>query len=114
MARAGTVTVKLTKNRLPEIAQQLPVARRVILARRGDEMRAGAARRSRVDTGDMRDGWEWRETNEGGYLTNEVPHTVFNEYGTRHMSAQPMARPAFDEVAPKIVDDFENLERFLS
>ena len=104
------IRVRISNNRLPDIARQLPIARRTIVARRGAEMRDIAARLSRVDTGEMRGGWEFRETNQGGVLENQVPHTVHNEYGTRHMSAAPMARPAAEQVFPLIVQDFGRLE----
>jgi len=108
-----SVKVRIVKNQLPAIAQKLPIARRTIVARRGEEMREIAARLSRVDTGDMRDGWAFRETNNGGVLENDVPHTVHNEYGTVNMSAQPMARPAAEQTFPRILDDFQNLEGML-
>lgn len=112
MARGG-VSIKIIRNDLPAIAAKLPVARRVILGRRGQEMVEIAKRLSRVGTGEMRDGWEWRETNSGGALENDVEHAVYNEYGTVNMSAAPMARPAAEDVFPKIQDDFEHLEELI-
>lgn len=100
------VSVVTNFNHLPQIAQKLPVRRRVSMQRRGEQMVQIARNRSRVDTGAMRDGWEWTESNTGGRLHNEVAHTSFNEYGTRNMSAQPMARPAAEQVFPLIVKDF--------
>jgi hypothetical protein len=108
-----SVRVKVNKNEFGSIAAKLPIARRTILARRGAEMRDIAARLSRVDTGLMRDSWAWRETNAGGVLNNDVPYTVHNEYGTYKMRAQPMARPAAEQVFPQIVSDFQNLEEHL-
>jgi hypothetical protein len=59
---------------------------------------AGAKLRSRVDTGQMRAGWE---TIEEGPLArrvqNPVEHTIYNEYGTVYMSAQPMLAPSVEE-----------------
>jgi hypothetical protein len=105
-----SVKVRVTRNNLPAIAAKLPIARRTIVARRGQEMVAIAKQRSRVDTGAMRDGWGFRETANGGVLENEVPHVVFNEYGTVRLPAAPMARPAAEQVFPLIVQDFQNLE----
>lgn len=109
------IRVQVTRNRLPDIAAQLPEATDVIVNRKhGPRMRDAAARYSRVDSGEMRDGWQWEATGQGqGQLINRVPHTGFNEFGTRHMSAQPMARPALEEIGPDIVDDMENIGRFL-
>jgi HK97 gp10 family phage protein len=56
-----------------------------------------AQRRSRVRTGTMRDGWTAERTGAYEYTVfNDVPWTVYNEYGTRYMSAQPMLGPAVE------------------
>lgn len=109
------IRVRIERNRLPEIARILPEAADAIVNRKhGPRMQQIAASRSRVDTGAMRDGWQWNATGQGtGELVNEVPHTVFNEWGTRFMPSQPMARPAAEQVFPDIVEDFQNLEGFL-
>jgi hypothetical protein len=66
---------------------------RVVLA----DIANGCRQRSRVDTGEMRDGWQSEMTDDvSGEVYNEVPHTVHNEYGTRHMPAQPMLAPSVD------------------
>ena len=105
-----TVRVIVRKNDFGAIAAKLPIASRAILGKRGVEMVNVARRHSRIDTGDMIQGWQWNDTNAGGALFNDVPHTVFNEYGTRHMSAQPMARPAAEQVFPLIIADFRSIE----
>lgn len=109
------IRVRIERNRLPEIARILPEAADALINRKhGPRMQQIAASRSRVDTGAMRDGWQWNATGQGtGELVNEVPHTVFNEYGTRHLSPAPMARPAAEQVFPDIVDDFERIAEFL-
>lgn len=108
-----SVRVRVQKNQFGEIAAKLPIARRAILGKRGVEMVNVARRHSRIDTGDMIQGWQWNDTNAGGVLFNPVEHTVYNEYGTRYMSAQPMARPAAEEVFPLIISDFQQLESHL-
>lgn len=61
------------------------------------DMQSTAQQRSRVDTGEMRAGWEIVKLDEHrGVLRNGVNHVKFNEYGTRHMSAQPMLHPAVE------------------
>lgn len=112
---AGTIRIRINSNRLPAIARLLPEAADVVVNRKhGPAMAAAAARRSRVDTGEMQAGWVWEATGQGtGQLRNAVRHTVFNEFGTVHMPAQPMARPAAEEIVPKMLEDFQNLERFL-
>jgi HK97 gp10 family phage protein len=59
--------------------------------------------RSRVDTGRMRDGWRGEQTGEHSFeVDNPVEHTIYNEFGTRYMSAQPMLGPAIEEATPKL------------
>lgn len=105
-----SVRVRVTKNQFGSIANKLPIARRAILGKRGVEMVNIARQHSRIDTGDMIQGWQWNDTNAGGILFNDVEHTIYNEYGTVHMSAQPMARPAAEQVFPLIEQDFADLE----
>lgn len=57
---------------------------------------------SRVDSGEMQEGWEGQvhpQGLKGAFFSvyNAVPHTIFNEYGTVNMAAQPMLGPAAEE-----------------
>jgi HK97 gp10 family phage protein len=64
------------------------------------ELRAKA--KSRVDTGNMRGGWQHHVLGVyEGMVFNLVSYTIFNELGTVHMSAQPMLRPAMEETRPE-------------
>ena len=59
------------------------------------DIEAGAKRRARVDTGAMRAGLQARKTGRfEGVVEGLVEHTIYNEFGTRDMSAQPMLTPA--------------------
>lgn len=61
------------------------------------DMQKTAKARSRVDTGQMKAGWQTAMLDEHtGQLANAVEHVKYNEYGTRHMSAQPMLTPAVE------------------
>ena len=71
-----------------------------------------------VETGALRDsirverggeGMHWRlvRVRAGGYMTNpktgkRVDYAKHQEFGTKHMSAQPYMQPAFEEVYPTI------------
>lgn len=60
------------------------------------EVRAKA--HSRVLTGLMRGGWQHMVMGPyEGMVFNLISYTIYNEFGTIHMSAQPMARPAVEE-----------------
>lgn len=101
------ISVRIRRNQFGAMAKELPITVEVIInGKRGPQMVEIAKARSRVDTGEMRDGWEWIRTGQGsGMLQNLVPHTEFNELGTIDMAAAPMARPAAEEVFPLIVQD---------
>ena len=60
---------------------------------------------SRVRTGSMRAGWTSEMIGEHeGVVYNLVDYTVYNEYGTRHMAAQPMLAPAVEEHEPAMLE----------
>lgn len=109
--------VNVVKNRFSEIAAKLPISAEVIVnGRHGPRMQEAARRRSRVKSGTMRDGWIWQPTGQGrGRLINDVPYAGVHEYGypPHNISAQPMGRPAFEEIEPDIIRDFEHLESLL-
>lgn len=70
------------------------------------DIESGAKERSRVDTGTMRGGWTSEKINNWTRMVyNPVYYTVFNEEGTIYMSAQPMLKPAVEEVTPQFIRD---------
>jgi HK97 gp10 family phage protein len=70
----------------------------------------GARRRSRVDTGELRDSWAVAFTGPtDGEVFSDSDHAVYNEYGTVNMSAQPMLHPAIDEERPKYIAALANI-----
>lgn len=85
-------------SKIPVMQYEVPLMVEVNTRASAQRIRNGARRRSRVDTGQMRDGWKTRKAEgEGGYayeVYNEVPHVVFNEFGTTRLPAQPMLGPA--------------------
>lgn len=109
---AGLISISILSNKLPTIAAALKPAARALVQKTGFDVEAGCKARSRVDTGEMRNGWTFQMTGDtSGEVSNGVAHTIHNEYGTVHMSAQPMAhpaadaaRPAFEAGARKLVD----------
>lgn len=66
---------------------------------------------SRVDSGEMRGGWQMEVSGIEGVVFNTVAHTVYNEYGTIHMSAQPMLRPAIEQVEPEFQAELNGVYR---
>lgn len=65
-----------------------------------------AQERSRVDTGYMRGGWQNRIVSSmEGIVFNLVEYTIYNEFGTVNMAAQPMLRPAVEETREEFESD---------
>jgi hypothetical protein len=96
-----TVSVQVASNRLGALAAAYPQRAGRIVRETGFEIEAGCKQRSRVDTGDMRNRWRFEQTGPAeGEVVNDSDHVLPNEYGTRFMSAQPMAHPAADAARP--------------
>jgi len=88
---------KLT-SRLSQIADDAEDRTEAAVERTVFAVEGGAKRRARVDTGGMRAGLQGRKTDRfGGVVEGLAAHTIYNEYGTRHMSAQPMLTPAAED-----------------
>lgn len=93
-------------SRIPQIvvASETAVNRAVRRAEANIERRAKS--KSRVDTGNMRGGWQHKASGRfEGAVFNTVSYTIFNEYGTSKMSPQPMLRPAIEETQPEFEAD---------
>lgn len=76
----------------------------------GRRIESGARARARVDTGQMRGEIQWHH-GPGPYEGEVIAgarHTVFNEYGTRHMSAQPMLGPATEDAREPFLRDLRD------
>lgn len=89
------------ESRIPQIVAEISsgVAKTVQAA--GFKIEAGAKRRARVKTGYMRGQIRWMPAGEfSGEVVGGAYYTIFNEFGTVHMGAQPMFVPATEEVRP--------------
>lgn len=104
-----SLSVKTLKNDINALSRRAQQKVKAAIAADAQMTKADAQARSRVDTGQMRAGWTAFNDDPYSYtLENKVPHTVFNEYGTTKMSAQPMATPAIESAAqrlPKAIAD---------
>lgn len=71
-----------------------------------------AKSRSRWKTGNMRGGWQSQMTGKTeGVVYNLVEYAIFHEYGTRHMSAQPMLTPAVALEEPRLLAEVAEVYR---
>lgn len=95
------IEVRMVYNHFGKIrAETKPNAKRAI-KKAGFDMVAGAQERSRVDSGAMKDAWQFEMESElVGVVFNTVEHSIYNEFGTYKMAAQPMIRPAVEQVGP--------------
>lgn len=92
----------MLKSRLDQIALYAAMKVRVAVRRAEAAIVRRAMARSRVDTGNMRGGWQSRaEGDFDGSVFNLVAYTIHNEFGTTKMSAQPMLRPAVEDTRPE-------------
>lgn len=97
--------VTITHNMLGSIAAGLRPKLRQVVIKTGFDMVATEQELSRVDTGAMRAGWTFEMTDElQGVNYNPIEYTVYNEYGTTTMPAQPMAVPAADQHRGPMID----------
>jgi hypothetical protein len=83
------------ESQIPKIIGELRIGLAELTEEAGLLFQEEARSRARVRTGDMRRGIKWKPVGEfEGEVVGEMPYTIFNEYGTIYMSAQPMFGPA--------------------
>lgn len=88
-------------SRIPQIIQGSHAKAAIAVHKTGLAVEAGAKERARVDTGAMRNAIGWQpEDDLSGAVVAGVEYTIYNEYGTRSMSAQPMLVPAAEDARP--------------
>jgi HK97 gp10 family phage protein len=89
-------------SRIPEIIAALEASLPRVVERAGLRVEAGAKQRARVDTGYMRGQIRWTPSADPfvGEVVGGADYTIYNEYGTSTMSAQPMFAPAAEENKP--------------
>jgi HK97 gp10 family phage protein len=99
-----SVDIQLDTSGLDRRLRQMPARIQVARRQAAENIKQGAANRSRVRTGKMQKGWSVEHGAEESTVSNGVPYTIFNEYGTSRMSAQPMLTPAVEEERSKFVE----------
>ena len=93
-------------SRIPEIAAALEINVSNAVQKAGFRVEAGAKSRARVDTGNMRRLIRWIPTGRfSGRVEGGAAYTIYNEFGTAHMSAQPMFIPATEVARPLFQED---------
>lgn len=84
---------------IPRLIDESPVKARLAVEKTCVLVVTRAMGHSRVRTGVMRSEWKFdmHEVEAEGTVFNLIRYAVYNEYGTRHMAAHPMLRPALAE-----------------
>jgi HK97 gp10 family phage protein len=104
------ISVRITSNQWGNFLAKFQREGSKAVAETLEEIRAEAAARSRVDTGQMRDGWATvMDSPTSGTVVNEVEYTAFNEWGTVKMPAQPMLTPAVEHARPRLTVRLSNV-----
>lgn len=99
------LTADVTKNDLLHLANGLGDKASQVVRKTGLDIQGGAVVRSRRDTGAMANAWAMEmEDAQTAVVYNPQAYAPANEYGTAHMSAQPMATPAAEEAMPGFVE----------
>lgn len=99
-------------SRFGDIANGMEAKAAAAVQHAGLRVEAGAKRRARVDTGFMRGELRWRPEGplEGSVIAG-AKYTIHHEYGTRHMSAQPMLVPAVEDARQGFEHDIADIFR---
>lgn len=98
------LSLQVTSNKLPAMLQRIPERTHEVVGASLLRVQAGCREKSRVDTGEMRDAWAVAFTGPtDGEVFNDTEQVIPNEYGTVHMSAQPMLAPSIDEERPRYI-----------
>ena len=85
------------KNGWGKLGADIPRKASAIVRKTALDVQGGAAERSRVDTGNMKNAWQTEMDGDmAATVYNNVEYAVHNEYGTVNMTAQPMLHPAMD------------------
>jgi hypothetical protein len=94
------------ESRFPAIIAGAEANASVAVDRTCERIDERAREHSRVASGMMRDGWQHQMVGQfEGIVFNLVEWTVYNEYGTINMPAQPMMQPAIEESRDEFVDE---------
>lgn len=108
-----SVTTRV-KNRLDGVVGSLRKRSRAALKETVDEGVERCKQRSRVRTGTMRDGgngykgWHGEQISGNEWrISNDVPYTGYNEFGTHKMAAQPMLTPTMAEMGALVTDNLQ-------
>jgi len=94
------MSITVTKNLLPAAASRVRSELPDVVGRTALDVEARAKGYAAVDTGEMRAGINSAHSGLSATVNAPVEHSLFIEYGTSKMSAQPFMRPAAEAGGP--------------
>lgn len=85
-------------SRLPQIAAQMPAKAGAVVQKTVMDVEAGARSAAPVDTGALQNSIQGRMTGQlDGEVTTGLEYSMYVEYGTYKMAAQPYLVPAAEQ-----------------
>lgn len=110
-----TFRVVVVSNRFDEASAAAVAGVQKIIATQGYQLEAAAKAKAPVLTGTLRRSIHTVLSADrmSAAVGPSVDYGAPVEFGTRHMGARPYLRPAYELIAPKVVDDLKALLRGL-
>lgn len=96
----AAATLKVLFNRLPTLAAEIKSQGAALVAETAQHVATGAQQRAPVRTGRLRDGITVEGSGSASRVVSEAPYSVYVEYGTSRMGAQPFFWPALEAERP--------------
>lgn len=110
MAGEGLFSIRIHKNILPQLERALRPAYLRIMREEAHKAAQDWAADVRVDTGYYRDSIHVEFDSDFVHIGSDAHYAVYNEYGTRHMSARPSATQASLRMKERLATRFDKLE----
>jgi HK97 gp10 family phage protein len=98
-----TAEIRVDFNKLNSSGAKLKAGLTAAVAKTTFDIQRAAQGFARVDTGAMRAGIVGKPAGLQGEVVSGPHYTIYNEFGTYKMSAQPMFRPAADQGMPGFI-----------
>lgn len=110
MADGFTFRTRVVFNRFPAIQAHMLMSAEAAVGRAALEMEAGMKARVPIDTGFLLNSIQSRKVGPAHWkVTVGAEYGIYQEYGTRHMRAQPFFFPAIAEVTPDFLADMRRI-----
>ena len=108
---ARNVGVKIVFDKFPDIAKKAPGTTKAVVSKAAHDVEAHAKMVVPVDTGNLRNSIQTKLEAGGfrGIVATNVEYSIYVEYGTRRMGAQPYMVPAAEAVRPQFIEAMKKI-----